>query len=63
MPLLISRLAMALSAPGLLAQTTASLRVEVLDAAGHPHPGAILSLESVDRGDRRLLRADAKGIA
>ncbi len=59
----LSLLTFWLVAPGLLAQTTASLRVEVLDAAGRPSPGATLSLESVDRGDRHLLRADGKGMA
>lgn len=59
----LSLLALCLAVPGLLAQTTAALRVEVLDANGHPQPGATLSLESLDRGERRVLRADAKGIA
>lgn len=56
-------LALCLAATGLLAQTTASLRVEVLDATGRPRPEALLTLESLDRGDRRELRADRQGIA
>ena len=56
-------LALCLAASGLLAQTTASLRVEVLDAKGQPQPEAVLTLESLERGDRRELRADGHGIA
>ena len=59
----IPPLGFCLAASGLLAQTTASLRIEVRDVDGRPHPEAILTLESMDRGDRRELRADAKGIA
>ncbi|MBK9796656.1 MAG: TonB-dependent receptor [Holophagaceae bacterium] len=53
----------ALGTTVLVAQTTASLRIEVLDPAGRPSPGAALTLESVERGESRLLRADARGIA
>ena len=56
-------LALCLAASGLMAQTTAALRVEVRGADGRPRPGAVLILESVARGDRRDLRADAQGIA
>lgn len=59
----IPPLVFGLAASGLLAQTTASLRVEVRGADGRPRPEAVLTLESMDRGDRRELRADAKGIA
>ncbi len=54
--------ALCLAACGLQAQTTASLRVEVLGADGRPRPAAVLILESLDRGERRELRADARGI-
>lgn len=49
--------------PPLGAQTTASLRVEVIAATGGPGAWATLVLESLDRGERRLLRADGLGIA
>ncbi len=55
--------ALILAAPLLHSQTTASLRVEVTAASGRPGAGAVLVLESLDRGDRRLLRADARGLA
>jgi len=55
--------ALCLATSGLMAQTTAALRVEVRGADGRPRPGAVLTLESVARGDRRDLRADAQGIA
>jgi hypothetical protein len=60
---LASSLALFLTAQALCGQTTASLRVEVLDGAGRPRPGALVSLESVTHGDRHVLRADDKGIA
>ncbi|NTW86855.1 MAG: TonB-dependent receptor [Holophagaceae bacterium] len=56
-------LCLGLAASGLLAQTTASLRIEVLDASGRPRPEAVLHLESLERGERRELRADRLGIA
>lgn len=56
-------LTVCLVAQSLAAQTTASLRVEVLDAAGQPRPGAVLVLESLERGERRTLQADALGVA
>ena len=59
----LPHLAYGLAASGLVAQTTASLRVEVLGADGRPRPGVILVLESMDRGDRRQLRTDPLGIA
>ncbi|MBP1772494.1 MAG: TonB-dependent receptor, partial [Holophagaceae bacterium] len=59
----LTALAVGLAAQGLMAQTTATLRVEVLDAAGRPRPGATLVLESLARGERRSLRADAFGVA
>jgi hypothetical protein len=59
----LALLSLALGTPGLLAQTTASLRVEVLDAAGQPSAGTVLILESLERGDRHVLRTDAGGIA
>jgi len=59
----LGSLALCLAASGLMAQTTAALRVEVRGADGRPRPGAVLVLESVARGDRRDLRADAQGIA
>ena len=45
------------------AQTTGALRVEVLDRGGKPRPGALLVLESVERGERRNLKADGQGLA
>jgi len=59
----LPRLALCLTASGMLAQTTASLRVEVLDVAGRPRPGATLVLESMERGEHRTLRADSHGMA
>ncbi len=59
----LSTLALGLAASGLWAQTTASLRIEVLGTDGRPRPEAVLILESMDRGDHRELRADARGIA
>lgn len=52
-----------LAVPAAFAQTTGALRVEVLDREGKPRPGAVLTLESTDRGERRVLKADAEGIA
>jgi len=60
---LLPALTACLAAQSLAAQTTASLRVEVLDGAGRPRPGAVLVLESLERGERRTLQADAQGIA
>lgn len=51
------------AAPAAFSQTTGALRVEVLGRDGKPRPGAVLMLESVDRGERRILKADAQGIA
>jgi hypothetical protein len=47
----------------LLAQTTASLRVRVLDGSRRPLAGVQVLLESVERADRRLLRTDGAGQA
>ncbi|HJW72918.1 MAG TPA: TonB-dependent receptor [Geothrix sp.] len=63
MKILAPSLVLLLSAQVLGGQTTASLRVEVLDGAGRPRPGALVFLESVTHGDRHVLRADDKGIA
>lgn len=52
-----------LSTSLLAAQTTASLRVDVLDAAGGARQGVLLTLESLERGERRTLRTDGSGRA
>ncbi len=59
----LTPLVLAWGGPAVFAQTTASLRIEVLDAAGRPSPGAALTLESVERGESRVLRADVGGVA
>lgn len=47
----------------LSAQTTGSLRVLVKDGKGRPAAGARLSLESLDRGETRILVTDVEGVA
>lgn len=56
-------LALLLATATAFSQTTGALRVEVLDRDGKPRPGAVLVLESVDRGERHSLKADGQGIA
>lgn len=49
-------------AVSLQAQTVGGIRIELVDAAGKPWAGQEIPLESLDRGERWLLRTDAKGI-
>jgi len=63
-PLRVPRLFLTLAAcmPA-LAQTSGGLRLEVRDAKGQPAAGVDLVLESLQRGEQRHLRTDARGQA
>lgn len=52
-----------LIAGGLQAQSTASLVIQALDAQGKPVSGHSVHLLSLERGEQRALRTDAKGFA
>jgi len=45
------------------AQTTAGFRIRLVDHSGRPVPGALVLVESLERGERRSLRTDARGVA
>ncbi len=59
----VTRLVLLLAVTSLMAQTTASLRIELVNVEGQPQAGATLVLESVDRQERRVLITDARGFA
>ncbi len=60
---LLRSLPLLLAALPSLAQTTAALRLKVLDAEGRPAVRATVVLTAVDRGEQRRLVTDARGEA
>lgn len=59
----LHRLPLILAALPALAQTTASLRVRVLDAEGRPAIRATVVLSATERGEQRRMVTDARGEA
>lgn len=63
MPAPLRNLFLALAALPALSQTTAALRVRVLDAEGKPAAHAVVVLMALERGEQRRMVTDARGEA